>query len=49
MLDLTFTAALTALLIAGGVVAIALLPWTDAEVEATYRAFARLWARVRGG
>ena len=46
--DLIFTALTAALLLAGGVFALRLLPWTDAEIDAADRA-ARSEARRLSG
>ncbi len=44
--DLIWTVAMSALLLLGGALSLAMLPWTDREIEDVDRAFYTFWAPV---
>lgn len=45
-LDLLWTVAVSGLLLAGGALSLALLPWSDAEVASVDKAFHDFWQPV---
>jgi hypothetical protein len=46
LVDLIWTIAVSTLLLIGGVISLALLPWSDAEIEAVDHSFRSFWAPV---